>query len=114
MSITLYHNPKCSKSRETLALIRAKGLEPLIVEYLKDPLSVSQVEHLYRASGMSLDDLLRKEQEAYQTHIAGKNLSEAEIFDLIAQFPSLLNRPFVESDKGVRFCRPPELVYEIL
>lgn len=114
MMITLYHNPKCSKSRETLAIIRASGIEPRIVEYLKTPLSVEQIATLIRESGISVQQALRTDVEAYTQLVVGKILSDEELIQLMAENPSLLNRPFASGSLGTRFCRPPELVKEIL
>lgn len=114
MSITIYHNPKCSKSRETLALIREAGIEPTIVEYLKIPVSPTTIKHLIQESGISIDKALRTEVEAYHQYVEGKGLSDDAIIQLMSEHPTLMNRPFVSSEKGTRFCRPPELVKELL
>lgn len=112
--ITLYHNPKCSKSRETLAILRENGVEPTIVEYLKTPLSAELIATLIAESGISVQQALRTEVDAYAEWIADKNLSDAEIIALMAQHPTLLNRPFATGEKGTKFCRPPELVKELI
>lgn len=112
--VTIYHNPKCSKSRETLALIRARGIEPEVVEYLKQPLGEQTLRTLLAQSGLKAEQILRNDSDAYQQYVAGKTLNEAELIALMAEHPSLLNRPLVISDKGARLCRPPELVNEIL
>lgn len=114
MAITLYHNPKCSKSRETLDIIRASGIEPMIIEYLKTPLSAEQIADLIQKSGISVQQALRTDVEAYTQQVFGKTLSDEELIQLMAENPSLLNRPFASGSKGIRFCRPPELVKEIL
>ncbi|WP_301099763.1 arsenate reductase (glutaredoxin) [Otariodibacter sp.] len=114
MSITIYHNPKCSKSRETLALIREAGIEPTIVEYLKTPVEPETIKHLIKESGISIDKALRTEVDAYHQYIEGQDLAEDEIIQLMSEHATLINRPFVTSDKGTRFCRPPELVKELL
>ena len=113
-TITLYHNPKCSKSRETLAILQESGVNVQIVEYLKGSLAAVDIERLIRQSGVSLNEAIRSDVAEYQQYIADKHLSEAEIFALIAQYPTLLNRPFASGGKGVKFCRPPELVKELL
>ncbi|QLB21033.1 arsenate reductase (glutaredoxin) [Vespertiliibacter pulmonis] len=114
MIVTLYHNPKCSKSRETLEIIQALGIEPIIVEYLKTPLSAEQIAVLICESGISVQQALRTDVEVYTQQVAGKTLSDEELIQLMAENPSLLNRPFASSSQGTRFCRPPELVKEIL
>ncbi|WP_373818963.1 arsenate reductase (glutaredoxin) [Glaesserella sp.] len=110
--LTIYHNPKCSKSRETLALIREAGVEPEIVEYLKHPLSVEVIEKLIDESGLSVREAIRTDVEAYQQITA--EMSDTEIIGLITQYPHLLNRPFVSGQKGTKLCRPPELVKTLL
>lgn len=112
--ITLYHNPKCSKSRETLALIEEAGVEIEIIEYLKTPLSAELIAKLIKESGISVQQALRTDVEAYEQFIANKALSDNEIIELMAEHPTLLNRPFASGEKGTKFCRPPELVKAIL
>ena len=112
--ITLYHNPKCSKSRETLAIIREAGIEPEIVEYLVTPLSAELIQQLISESGISIAQAIRTDVPAYKDYVEGKNLSDQEIISLIATHPTLLNRPFASGSKGTKFCRPPELVKELL
>ena len=112
--ITLYHNPKCSKSRETLAIIREAGIEPKIIEYLVTPLSAELIQRLIKESGISLSQAMRTDVPAYAEYIEGKTLSEQQIIHLMAEHPTLLNRPFASGEKGTKFCRPPELVRELL
>lgn len=112
--ITLYHNPKCSKSRETLAILRENGVEPTIIEYLKTPLSAELIAKLIRESGISVSQALRTDVEEYQQLIADKALSDSDIIVLMSAHPRLLNRPFASGQKGTKFCRPPELVKELL
>ena len=112
MTITIYHNPKCSKSRETLAIIREAGIEPNIIEYLKYPLNVEQITQLITESGLSVRDVIRTDVDAYQQ--ITPEMSDHDIFVLIAQYPNLLNRPFVSCQKGTKLCRPPELVNTLL
>lgn len=112
MTVTLYHNPACSKSRETLALIRAAGIEPQIVKYLDAPLGVDEIRTLLAESGLPVREAMRSDvPEAAQVQ---PDWSEAQMIEWLAQHPRLLNRPFVRSPKGTRLCRPPELVREIL
>ena len=112
MTITIYHNPACSKSRETLALIRAAGIEPHIVEYLDTPLGVAAIKTLLAESGLSARAAMRSDVPEFAQ--AQLDWSEAQLIEWLAQHPRLLNRPFVRSSKGTRLCRPPELVHEIL
>ncbi|MBF0785362.1 arsenate reductase family protein [Muribacter muris] len=112
--ITLYHNPKCSKSRETLAILQAGDVEVQIVEYLKTPLTAQTIERLIRESGISVQQAMRTDVAAYQQFIAEKTLSDTQLITLMATYPELLNRPFASGEKGTRFCRPPALVNELL
>lgn len=111
--ITLYHNPKCSTSRTVLALIREAGHEPLIVDYLKYPLSRSALARL--AEDMPVHDMLRrKESIARECGVERPGTPDADILDAIAEHPILLNRPIVATPKGTRACRPPEIVKALL
>lgn len=114
MEITLYHNPKCSKSRETLAILQENGVKVNIVEYLKNPLTADEIQFLIQTSGVSLSSAMRQDVPEYAEQIQGKQLNDKEIFALMAKYPRLLNRPFASGKKGVKFCRPPELVKELL
>lgn len=112
MSITIYHNPACSKSRATLELIRAAGIEPQIVDYLAVPLSVAEISTLLAESGLSARDAMRSDVPEFVQ--VQSDWSEAQLIEWLIQHPRLLNRPFVRSSKGTRLCRPPKLVHEIL
>ncbi|MDO4796283.1 MAG: arsenate reductase (glutaredoxin) [Brachymonas sp.] len=112
MTVTIYHNPACSKSRETLALIRAAGIKPQIVEYLAAPLGAQAIQTLLAESGLPARDAMRSDVPEF-TQVQ-PDWSEAQLIEWLAQHPRLLNRPFVRSSKGTRLCRPPELVHEIL
>ncbi len=115
MTVKIYHNPRCSKSRQTLDIIRNKGVEPEIVEYLKDAPSVDDVQALFKT--LELDSALPmvrvKEDEFAQTGLSKDSDNDA-LLQGIADYPKLLERPIVVTDKGARICRPPELVEEIL
>jgi arsenate reductase len=108
---TIYHNPRCSKSRETLALLLEASAEVTVVEYLKDPPSRSELTRLYARAGMSPRDGLRKGEDGAR---ALKDASDGAILDAMAADPILIERPLVETEKGVRLGRPPEMVREIL
>lgn len=112
--ITLYHNPNCSKSRETLAILQENGANVQIIEYLKDPLDAETIQRLIRESGISVQQALRTDVAEYTDLIENRNLSDEQIIALMAQHPKLLNRPFASGSKGTRFCRPPELVKALL
>lgn len=111
MKATILHNPRCSKSRETLALLEAAGADVVIVDYLKAPPSAEELARLYARAGLSPREALRKGEEG------AKRLgqaSDAEILAAMAADPILIERPLVETEKGVRLGRPPERVREIL
>ncbi|MEZ5849716.1 MAG: arsenate reductase (glutaredoxin) [Hyphomicrobiaceae bacterium] len=113
--VVIYHNPRCGKSRATLALIREAGIEPRIVEYLKTPPSRTEVADLARRMKLPLADLIRGNEAAFAEHDLGRaGITDEAILDAIAAHPILLNRPIVATAKGVRLCRPPELVKDIL
>ncbi len=112
MKATIWHNPRCSKSRETLAILEAApGVEVEVVEYLKTPPSRETLAALYARAGMSPRDGLRKAEDGAK---ALKDASDAAILDAMAADPILIERPLVETAKGVRLGRPPEAVREIL
>ncbi len=115
MTVTLYHNPRCSKSRETLALIRQAGVEPVVVEYLKTPPSRAELLELARRMGQPVRSLLRRNGTPYdELGLDDPALSDDALLDAVAAHPILINRPIVATPKGVRLCRPPETVLELL
>ena len=115
MSVKIYHNPRCSKSRETLALLTQHQIEPEVVEYLKTPPIKTELGQLLKMLGLSARDLLRNGEQEYQTYgLADPKLSEDKILELIVQHPKLLQRPIVVSGNKARIGRPPEIVLEIL
>ena len=115
MTVTIYHNPACGTSRNTLAMIRQSGVEPQVIEYLKMPPSRSRIIELVTAAGLSLRDAIRRKDTPFEAlGLADPSLSEADLLDAIATNPMLLNRPFVETPLGTRLCRPSELVLDIL
>jgi len=115
MTVTIYHNPDCGTSRNTLAMIRQSGVEPLVVEYLKTPPDRARIAQLVRAAGMALRQAIRQKGTPYGAlGLDNPALSDDDLLDAITAHPILLNRPFVETPLGVRLCRPSELVLEIL
>ena len=115
MAITIYHNPICGTSRNALAMIRASGVEPVVVEYLKTPPSRTRLLQLIQAMGITPRQLLRQKGTPYdELGLSGENVSDGMIIDAMMHHPILINRPIVESAKGVRLCRPSELVLELL
>jgi arsenate reductase len=114
MSVTIFHNPKCSKSRQTLQLLRDKGVEPEIVEYLKSPPSAEKLKQLLQDLSLEPRDAMRKKEAPYEEqNLADAHLSNDQLIAAMTANPILIERPIVETDKGVRICRPPELVDEI-
>jgi arsenate reductase len=114
-AVTIYHNPKCGTSRDTLALIREAGIEPKIVEYLKEPPSRSELTSLIELSGGSARALLRaKEPLCAELKLDDPKAGDKRIVDAMLKHPILINRPIVATKRGVRLCRPPETVFELL
>ncbi len=115
MTITIYHNPGCGTSRNTLAMIRQSGVEPVVVEYLKTPPDRATVAKLIADAGLTVRQALRQKDTPFDAlGLADTSLSDAQLLDAIQTHPILLNRPFVVTPKGTRLCRPSELVLEIL
>lgn len=113
--ITIYHNPACGTSRNTLAMIRNCGEEPRIVQYLKTPPSREELQSLVTAMGLGLRDVLRRKGTPYdELGLDNPDLSDDQLYALIAQHPVLIQRPIVATPLGVRLCRPSEVVLEIL
>jgi len=115
MTVTIYHNPACGTSRNTLAMIRAGGVEPTVIEYLKTPPSRTELARLIKAMGISPRDLLRRKGTPYdELRLDDAKWTDDELIDLMLQYPILINRPIVVTPLGVRLCRPSEAVLEIL
>ena len=115
MTVTIYHNPACGTSRNTLAMIRQSGEEPIVIEYLKNPPSREKLKELIRAMYISPRDLLRQKGTPYdELGLGDAKWTDDELIDFMMQHPILINRPIVVTDKGVRLCRPSEVVLEIL
>jgi arsenate reductase len=115
MSVTIYHNPDCGTSRNTLAMIRQSGVEPVVVEYLKTPPNRERIVELVERAGMSLREAIRQKDTPYkELGLEDPSLSDSALLDAIAAHPILLNRPFVETPLGTKLCRPSEVVLEIL
>jgi arsenate reductase (glutaredoxin) len=115
MNVTIYHNPLCGTSRKTLEILRESGTQPKVVEYLKSPPSREELKRLYDRAGISPRDGLRsKEPLAEELGLIRPDVSEDEILDAMIEHPVLINRPLVETDRGVRLCRPQDVVREIL
>lgn len=111
----IYHNPKCGTSRKTLEILRDNGFDVWIHEYLKNPPTREELERLYYRAGISPRAGLRaKEPLAQELGLTRPDVSDAEILDAMLEHPILIERPLVETDKGVRLCRPQDIVREIL
>ena len=115
MSVTIYHNPRCSKSRETLNLLQSKNTEPSVVEYLKTPLSHEQISTLVSQLGFnSARDLMRTKEEQYKALNLKDENSESVLIDAMVENPKLIERPIVVSNNKAALGRPPENVLSVL
>lgn len=112
---TIYHNPACGTSRNTLALIRNTGEEPTVIDYLKTPPSKQTLIQMINDAGLSVRDAIRQKGTPYtELGLENPQLSDDALIDAMLANPILINRPFVITDKGTRLCRPSELVLDIL
>jgi len=115
VTVTIYHNPACGTSRNTLALIRNSGEEPVVVEYLKTPPSREELADLIRCMGISVRDVLRQKGTPYEElGLGNPALTDDQLLDAMMAHPILINRPIVVTPLGVRLCRPSEAVLDIL
>lgn len=113
--VKIFHNPRCSKSRETLSLIRDSGIEPAVIEYLKTPPSREELTELIAKMGIPARALLRTKEAVYEElGLDDPKLSEEELIEAMVAHPILIERPIVVTEKGVRLGRPPAKVLEIL
>lgn len=112
---TIYHNPRCSKSRQTLALIEEKGITPDIVLYLETSPDADEIKGLLKKLGISARQLLRKGEDAYKdNNLKDENLSDDQLVEFMAKFPKLIERPIVVNNDRAVLGRPPENVLDIL
>lgn len=116
MKATIWHNPKCGTSRKTLAILEeTPGVQVEVIEYLKQPYDRAKLEQLFLDAGLTAGDALRvRGTDAEERGLTRDDVSEDELLDAMVADPALVNRPFVETEKGVRFCRPQDKVREIL
>lgn len=115
MSVTIYHNPSCGTSRNTLAMIRACGVEPEVIEYVKNPPSRERLVELIASMGGKVRALIREKGTPYaELDLDNASLSDDALIDAMMQYPILINRPIVVTNKGVKLCRPSELVLDML
>ncbi|MQW88438.1 arsenate reductase (glutaredoxin) [Sinorhizobium saheli] len=115
MNVTIYHNPTCGTSRNTLAMIRNAGIEPRVVEYLKTPPSRDELKAMIAAAGLTLREAVREKGTPFEElGLGDPALGEEELLDAMIEHPILINRPFVVTPLGARLCRPSEVVLDIL
>ncbi|MCG5228441.1 arsenate reductase (glutaredoxin) [Acinetobacter pittii] len=113
--VKIYHNPACGTSRNTLALIRHAGLEPIIIEYLKTPPSKDELIQLIKDSNLTVREAIRKNVDPYKDlELEQADWTDEQLIEFMVQYPILINRPFVVTPKGTRLCRPSEVVLDIL
>ncbi len=115
MAVRIYHNPACGTSRNTLAMIRAAGIEPEVVEYLKTPPSRNELVSLLARMGISARELVRPKSDLFaELGLDDPSLEDSAFLDAMAAHPVLINRPIVVGPRGVKLCRPSELVLDVL
>ena len=115
MTVTIYHNPRCSKSRQTLELLRRQGLEPRIIEYLKNPPAKSELKRILDLLGLAPRELMRKKEDAYKANgLDGGDLSDDQLVDAMIEHLVLIERPIVLANGKAAIGRPPENVLEII
>ncbi len=115
MDATIYHNPECGTSRNALALIRHAGIEPTVIEYLREPPSRDQLARMIADAGLSVREAIREKGTPFeQLGLDDLSVSDSQLLDAMLEHPILINRPFVVTPKGTRLCRPSEVVLDIL
>jgi arsenate reductase len=115
MEAVIYHNPACGTSRNTLAMIRLAGIEPQIIEYLRNPPSRERLVELIAGAGLTVHQAIRQKDTPYlERGLDNPALSDGELLDAMLAEPILINRPFVQTAKGIRLCRPSEVVLDLL
>jgi len=113
--LKIYHNPACGTSRNTLALIRHAGFEPIVIEYLQTPPSKDELIQLIQDSNLTVREAIRKNVDPYkELELEQDHWTDEQLIDFMVQYPILINRPFVVTQKGTRLCRPSEIVLDIL
>lgn len=115
LDVTIYHNPACGTSRNTLALIRNTGLEPTIIEYLNTPPTRSELIQLIQDAKLTVREAIRKNVDPYHDlALDREDWTDEQLISFMLEYPILINRPFVVTERGTRLCRPSELVLDIL
>ena len=113
--VKIFHNPACGTSRNTLALIRHTGINPIVIEYLQTPPSKDELIQLIKNSHLTVREAIRKNVDPYKDlEIEQDHWTDEQLIDFMVQYPILINRPFVVTQKGTRLCRPSEIVLDIL
>jgi len=114
-AITIWHNPKCATSRKVLALIRAKGIEPKVVEYLKNPPGTAEIRAVLKEMGIGPRELLRRRGTPYDNlDLINPKWTDSELVAAMATHPMLIERPVVRTRRGTRLCRPPDRLKDVL
>lgn len=115
LDVTIYHNPACGTSRNTLALIRNTGIEPNVIEYLKTPPTRSELTQLIQDAKLTVRAAIRKNVDPYRDlALDREDWTDEQLISFMLEYPILINRPFVVTERGTRLCRPSELVLDIL
>ena len=115
MSYRIYHNPRCSKSRQTLSVLQEKGIDPEVIEYLKTPLSIQELKEVVKLLGISAYELLRTKEAEYVEAGLNKNSSDEAIYEAMVKYPKLIERPIIiKDDKSAVIGRPPENVLKLV
>ena len=115
MQATIYHNPKCGTSRKVLEILRERGVEPRVIDYLADPPDRAEIARLVEKLGLGVRDLLRRRGTPYdELGLDDPKLSETTLLDTIAEHPILMERPVVVTEKGAKICRPAEVVNTLI
>jgi arsenate reductase len=112
--VTIYHNPRCSKSRKTLALLQEQGIEPTVVDYLKNPPDKRELEAITRKLGVKPKQIVRRGEATFKEHFAGKALNDDEWLGALAEYPILIERPIVVKGDRAVIGRPPENVIDLV
>jgi arsenate reductase len=115
MTVTIWHNPNCGTSRKVLAAIRGKGIEPRVIEYLKDPPTAAEIRAVLKEMGIGARELLRRRGTPYDDlGLGSESWTDSQIITAMTEHPLLIERPVVRTRKGTRLCRPAERLEEIL
>jgi len=115
MQVKIYHNPRCSKSRQTLQLLQEHAIEPEVVEYLETPPDKTTLRKILKQLGLSPRDLIRRKENEYkENQLDDPSLTDDQLIDAMVKYPKLIERPIVVTDKGAVIGRPPEKVLEVL